>query len=38
MVQADRENIIALIRETVQNGGAIFVGEDSVFNRLIAEQ
>jgi len=38
MVRADRDNIIALIRENVRNGGSIFVGADSVFGRLMAGQ
>ena len=38
MVNADRDNIIRLIRDTVQHGGSIFAGEDSVFSRLIAEK
>lgn len=37
MVRADRERIIRLIREAVREGRSIFVGEDSVFNRLMME-
>ena len=36
-VKADRATMIALIRETVQNGGSIFAGSDSVFSKLAAE-
>lgn len=36
MVKADRENIINLIQEAVRQGRSIFVGEDSVFSRLMA--
>ena len=36
MVKADRENIIRQVRETVQRGGSIFAGEDSLFSRLLA--
>jgi len=36
MVKADRENIIQHVRETVQNGGSIFAGNDSLFSRLLA--
>jgi DNA-binding HxlR family transcriptional regulator len=38
MVNADKANIIRQIRSTVQNGGSIFAGEDSLFSRLLAEQ
>jgi DNA-binding HxlR family transcriptional regulator len=37
MVNADKENMIALIRDTVRNGGSVFVGADSVFSKLAAE-
>ena len=37
LVKADRERIVGLIREAVREGRSIFVGEDSVFNRLLAE-
>jgi len=33
-VNADKENIIRLMRETVRRGGAVFVGADSVVNQL----
>jgi hypothetical protein len=33
-VNADKPNIIRLIRETVGRGGAIFVGQDSVISQL----
>jgi len=33
-VRANREEIIGLIRETVQSGGSIFVGPDSVVSKL----
>lgn len=33
-VNADKPNIIRLIRETVRQGGAIFVGENSVISQL----
>jgi DNA-binding HxlR family transcriptional regulator len=36
MVKADRENIIRQVRETVQRGGSIFAGDDSLFSRLLA--
>jgi DNA-binding HxlR family transcriptional regulator len=36
MVKANRENIIKQVRETVQNGGSIFAGDDSLFSRLLA--
>ena len=36
MVKADRENIIRQVRETVQNGGSIFAGSDSLFSKLLA--
>lgn len=36
MVKADRDNVIQRIRETVQNGGSIFVGVGSVINQLMA--
>lgn len=34
LVRADRENILKLITRTVQAGGAIFVGKDSVVSQL----
>lgn len=33
LMQADREKMIQLMRETVQNGGSVFVGENSLLNR-----
>ena len=36
-VNADKENIANLIRETVRNGGSVFVGPNSVVSKL-AEQ
>ncbi len=36
MVNADRERIIRLVRETVQSGGSIFAGSDSLFSKLLA--
>jgi DNA-binding HxlR family transcriptional regulator len=35
-VHDDRENMIRLIRKTVQNGGSVVVGPDSVNNKLEA--
>jgi hypothetical protein len=35
-VNGDREKIIKLIRKTVQKGGSVFVGTDSVINKLDA--
>jgi DNA-binding HxlR family transcriptional regulator len=35
-VHGDREKMIRLIRKTVQNGGSIFVGPDSLINKLEA--
>jgi DNA-binding HxlR family transcriptional regulator len=36
LVNADKVHIIQLIRETVQHGGSIFVGQDSVIGKLDA--
>lgn len=36
LVNAEKEKMIRLIRETVQNGGSIFVGADSVVSKLAA--
>jgi DNA-binding HxlR family transcriptional regulator len=36
MVKADRDNIIRQVRETVQNGGSIFAGNDSLISKLLA--
>lgn len=33
-VNANKDRVIALIRETVQNGGSIFVGENSVISQV----
>ena len=38
MVNADREKMIRLIRETVQSGGSIFSGPDSVVSKLVGEK
>ena len=38
MVNADREKMIRLIRETVQSGGSIFAGPDSVVSKLVGEK
>lgn len=38
LVNADRGRIIRLIRDTVQRGGSIFVGPDSVLNALAEEK
>jgi DNA-binding HxlR family transcriptional regulator len=35
-VNGDREKMIKLIRKTVQNGGSVVVGPDSVINKLEA--
>ena len=37
LVNANKEKMICMIRETVQRGGSIFVGSDSVVNQ-VAEQ
>jgi DNA-binding HxlR family transcriptional regulator len=37
-VNADKPNMLRLIRETVQNGGSVFVGADSVVNQLALEK
>lgn len=36
-VYADREGMFRLIRETVQAGGSVFAGPDSVVNKLAAK-
>lgn len=36
LVNADKDNITPLIRDTVRNGGSIFVGPDSVFSQLLS--
>jgi DNA-binding HxlR family transcriptional regulator len=38
LVNANKEMMIQLIRETVQHGGAIFVGPDSVLSKLAENQ
>jgi len=38
MVNADKEKMISLIRQTVQNGGSIFSGPDSVVSKLVGEK
>ena len=38
MVKADQEKMINLIRETVQSGGSIFSGSDSVVSKLAGEK
>lgn len=38
LINANKERMIRLIRETVQNGGAIFVGPNSVVSKLAAEE
>ncbi|TDF94811.1 transcriptional regulator [Paenibacillus piri] len=34
VIQADKEKVIDLVRETVKRGGSIFVGSDSVVSKL----
>ena len=36
-VNADREDMIRRIKDTVRRGGAVFVGEDSVISQLTSE-
>jgi DNA-binding HxlR family transcriptional regulator len=38
LVNANKEKMIRLIRATVQSGGSIFVGADSVVNKLAGEK
>ena len=38
MVNEDKETMIRRIRETVQSGGSIFVGPDSVVSKLGGEE
>ncbi len=38
MVNADKEKMIRLIRETVRSGGSIFAGPDSVVSKLVGEK
>ena len=35
LMKADREKMIGLIRETVKNGGSVFVGEKSLLSQLV---
>jgi len=35
LMKADREKMIRLIRETVQSGGSVFVGEKSLVGQLV---
>jgi len=35
LMKAEREKMIGLIRETVQNGGSVFVGEKSLISQLV---
>jgi DNA-binding HxlR family transcriptional regulator len=35
LMRADREKMIGLIRETVQSGGAVFVGENSLLSQCV---
>ena len=35
LMKADREKMIGLIRETVQSGGAVFVGEKSLLSQFV---
>nr|HET6901371.1 helix-turn-helix domain-containing protein [Ktedonobacteraceae bacterium] len=35
LMKADREKMIRLIRETVQSGGSVFVGEKSLLGQLV---
>jgi DNA-binding HxlR family transcriptional regulator len=35
LMKADREKIIGLIRETVQSGGSVFVGEKSLLSQFV---
>ncbi|HZU71051.1 MAG TPA: helix-turn-helix domain-containing protein [Ktedonobacteraceae bacterium] len=35
LMKADRENMIRRIRETVQSGGSVFVGEKSLLSQLV---
>lgn len=37
MVNADKANITRLIRDTVRNGGSIFVGKNSVISQLMGD-
>jgi len=35
LMRADREKMIGLIRETVQSGGSVFVGEKSLLSQFV---
>jgi len=35
LMKADREKMIRLIRETVQSGGSVFVGEQSLLRQFV---
>ena len=35
LMKADREKMIRLIRETVQSGGSVFVGEKSLLSQFV---
>ncbi len=35
LMKAEREKMIQLIRETVQSGGSVFVGEKSLLGQLV---
>lgn len=35
LMKSDREKMLGLIRETVRNGGSVFVGENSLFSQLV---
>jgi DNA-binding HxlR family transcriptional regulator len=35
LMKAERERMLLLIRETVQNGGSVFVGENSLIGQLV---
>lgn len=37
LVNADKAHAAAVIRETVQKGGSVFIGDDSAFNKLVGE-
>ena len=36
LMKADREKMIGLIRETVQSGGSVFVGEKSLLSQVLS--
>lgn len=37
LVTAERDKMLKLTRETVQNGGSVFLGEDSVWNKVMQQ-